>query len=520
MSRRSDLEQYIRESYSLVREYEEIVRLSADPKERERARRQMEEQWQLIGEWLAEFNVPGTSELLQGPYIAWTPDSKCVVTPVPEGESGQWSLYMFSVETGEKRKLMNLPAEMKQGNETAPAFSPDGRVLAFARVIQTVSYLYLLHLGEGYGPQGAPQRVPSEDPVTVGVAWTPDGNHIVFSSGRWGSSARSSNPRLWRVVASAPGKPRRLSFAQESARAPSISLLGNRLAYSVDTGDTNIWRVDLPGPERKPGVPFRFISSTRADSQPAFSPDGKSIAFGSDRSGTQEIWLCESDGLNPVQLTSFGSSGEFSSGWKWSPDGRSIAFYRSVGENLEVYVVSANGGVPRRLTTDPAQDNWPCWSRDGQSIYFRSNRGGTSQIWRLPASGGNAVQISRDPDGADQPHESPDGRSVYYSKGYPDPQSVWRVSVGGGEATKVLDGVHPTALWTVAENGIHFFTKPDERGYSDLSVYEFPTSKTRRILTVERPVTWTIEASRDGRTILYTQIDEAGSDLMLVENFR
>ena len=69
-------------------------------------------------------------------------------------------------------------------------------------------------------------------------------------------------------------------------------------------------------------------------------------------------------------------------------------------------------------------------------------------------------------------------------------------------------------------DGIYFFTKPDEKGHSDLSVYEFATGKIRKILTIERPVTWRIEVSRDGRTILYTQVDEAGSDLMLVENFR
>ena len=61
---------------------------------------------------------------------------------------------------------------------------------------------------------------------------------------------------------------------------------------------------------------------------------------------------------------------------------------------------------------------------------------------------------------------------------------------------------------------------PDEKGHSDLSVYDFATGKTRKILTIERPVTRSVDVSSDGRTILWTQVDEAGSDLMLVENFR
>jgi Tol biopolymer transport system component len=207
---------------------------------------------------------------------------------------------------------------------------------------------------------------------------------------------------------------------------------------------------------------------------------------------------------------------------KWSLDGQSLAFVadKEGNENYDIYVISANGGAPRRLTTDPAVDQWPFWAQDGQSIYFRSNRSGTYQIWKMPAGGGDAVQITWDPDGVDLPQESPDGKFVYYCKGWPLPISVWRLPVEGGKATKVLDGVHPTALWAIARDGIYFFKIPDEEGDTDLSNYDFATGKTRKILTVERPVTWYVDVSPDGRTILWPQVDEAGSDLMLVENFR
>jgi Tol biopolymer transport system component len=280
--------------------------------------------------------------------------------------------------------------------------------------------------------------------------------------------------------------------------------------------DTNIWRIDLQGPDRKPGVPFKFIYSTRNDEIPAFSPDGKKIAFNSDRSGTWGIWICNSDGSNPVQINTGGGRA------KWSPDGQTIALdMDDVEGNSDVYVINASGGTPRRLTTDPAQDSYPSWSPDGQSVYFKSDRSGVPQLWKVPASGGAAAQITgiaaRD---VDMPQISPDDKYVFYSTGYPGPQSVWRLPIEGGEAKKLFDGVHTAAQWTVSRHGIYFFAKPDEKGHSDLAVYEFATSKIRKIVTVERPVTWSIAASPDGRTILYTQIDEVGSDLMLVENFR
>jgi dipeptidyl aminopeptidase/acylaminoacyl peptidase len=216
-----------------------------------------------------------------------------------------------------------------------------------------------------------------------------------------------------------------------------------------------------------------------------------------------------------VKLTSLGGG---VLGPQWSPDNQSIAFYADPGGNPDIYVIGANGGAPRRLTTDPAQDNWPYWSRDSQWLYFTSTRKG-SEIWKVPSKGGEAIQVTRD-DGADLPHESPDGKWLYYSKGWPNPQSVWKMPVEGGEPTKVLDAVHPKGLWTTGKDGIYFFTVPEANGYTHLNLKEFETGNIRKIRTIERQVFLPMTVSADGRTILYSQLDEVGSDLMLVENFR
>ena len=79
---------------------------------------------------------------------------------------------------------------------------------------------------------------------------------------------------------------------------------GKRLAYEVRRYDSNIWRLDLLGPDRKPGDPVQFISSTQQENCPAFSPDGKRIAFVSDREGNREVWASDSDGTKLVKLTS------------------------------------------------------------------------------------------------------------------------------------------------------------------------------------------------------------------------
>jgi Tol biopolymer transport system component len=309
----------------------------------------------------------------------------------------------------------------------------------------------------------------------------------------------------------------RLAFASDAASVPAISRQGNRLAYAVHKFDTNIYRVDLSGPGMNPGVPFKLISSTRLEFCPAYSPDGKRIAFCSDRSGAWEFWVCDRDGSNAIQLTSLG--GEDNDRATWSPDGRSIVFGLLVGGQRHIYVANANGGIPRSLRTEHAGNStWPYWSRDGQLIYFRLFRSGSSEIWKMPAGGGDAVQMTRN--SADLPQESPDGKFLYYLKGdrYPEQCSVWRIPTSGGEETRVLDSTACDSPYVVIEQGIYFVTPRDKRNRSDISYHDFSSHATRKIVTVQEAAG--IAVSPDGRTILCTQFDPSGSDLMLVENFR
>ena len=91
--------------------------------------------------------------------------------------------------------------------------------------------------------------------------------------------------------------------------------------------------------------------------QPQLSPDGRRVAFASDRSGEWEIWLADPDGSNAVQLTSMGAP---VTGYpRWSPDGERIVFHSNLEGQCEVYVIPAAGGKPRNLTSHPASDCVP-----------------------------------------------------------------------------------------------------------------------------------------------------------------
>jgi Tol biopolymer transport system component len=136
--------------------------------------------------------------------------------------------------------------------------------------------------------------------------------------------------------------------------------------------------------------------------------------------------VCDSDGSNPVQLTSF--RGPNVTCPRWSPDGGRIAFDSNAEGEFDIWVINASGGKPQRMTTDPANDGNPSWSGDGRWIYFDSARTGEQQVWKIPDSGGDAIQVTRD--GGFAPLESPDGKFIYYTKnlgGQPFGGSPWRV---------------------------------------------------------------------------------------------
>ena len=449
--------------------------------------------------------------LAYGPFLSWTLDSKWLLAPTSTPGQRALALHLFSAETGEQRPLTNPPIE--ELGDTAPAVSPDGRTLVFSRVSPDYNNvtLWLLRLGEGYKPLDSEEKVQTGQMRNTSAAWLPDGREFVFSSGA------GTDIGLSRIAASNGALPQRISLDASGASEPAISRVGNRLAFSSVKFDLNIWRIDLKGRGQKPGLPSRFIASTQQEWYPAYSADGRKIAFVSQRSGTDEIWICDSDGSKAAQLTSFGGATIY--GPSWSPDSQSIAFtVGQKGMKEDLYAISVNGGSARRLTTHPAEDKWPYWSHDGKWIYFSSTRSGREEIWKMPSGGGEAVQITRN--SGDIPKESADGKFLYYMKGWPEAVSVWKASVDGDQEVKVLDSVHPGGKWAVGKDGIYYFRTPDKVGHSDICLYEFATAQIRKVLTIERPVWDGIAVSPDGRTILYPQSDESGSVLMLVENFR
>ena len=440
---------------------------------------------------------------LSGANIAWFPDGALAVVD-KEAADAPASIYRLSTETGERRRITFPPAGSV--GDSSVALSPDGKKLAFTRsIVQLTDDLYVMPAAAG----AEPKRLTNDNARIIGIAWTPDGD-LIFSSERGGQAGASS---LWKIP-SHGGQPQRVLGIGTKAEYPTVSPRGRVLAYSEYMLNANVWRLDTQGG----APPAKLIASSRENGHARYSPDGKRIAFQSNRTGTFELWVCDSEGRNPVQLTYFKGYPAWSP--RWSPDGRRIAFdYRPLG-NSDVYTIAADGGAARQITNEPGEDGMPSWSGDSRHIYFASKRSGTFQIWRTPAEGGAATQLTRD--GGIGPVESPDGKFVYYAKGFGAP-GLWRVPVDGGTEEPVLDMLPAGAwkLWCVTGRGIYFGARRSPAG-RPICYYDFAARNVKQIgmITDDPPGNSSLNVSPDGRWLIYDQKDQAGSDLILVENFQ
>ena len=175
------------------------------------------------------------------------------------------------------------------------------------------------------------------------------------------------------------------------------------MVYVRGQFDSNIWRTPGPLTTGAATAPVRFIQSTQLDFMPRFSPDRRTIAFISRRSGTTELWTSSSDGANLTRLTFF-EQDDPKMDFAWSPDAWELALTVWAGGDREIHVIPAQVGNPERITTTPAHERFPSFSGDGRSIYFTSRPSGADEIWKGSRSGGSPMQVTRH--GGVEAHES------------------------------------------------------------------------------------------------------------------
>ena len=434
----------------------------------------------------------------EAPGVAWSPDGRFVVDSV-RAASGTRRLRVEALDGAAAPRDLTRPSDGVWG-DSAPAFSPDGRAVAFVRSLAPdVDDLWVVPFGGG-----AERRVTFDHAMVLGIDWLADGRTLVFSSSRAGINS------LWAVDANG-GTPRFLAGAGPKIKHPSAARSSSRVVFESWEFEINLRRATAAGGAALPVVPGPDWSWA-----PRYSPDGRRVAFVSTRSGSPEIWVASLPDGPAQRLTSFG--GPQLADPAWSPGGERLVFVARPRGEADLYLVEASGGPPRRLTALPGDELEPSFSRDGRSVYFASRRSGAWQVERIEVASGAIEQVTRD--GGFTAQEAGDGGALYFTRA--DRPGLFRLLMParpGSPAAMVAADLRPAKAqaWEAGPAGVFL----DLTTGDDHRVVRLDSDGSRSPVAALPDLAWDgFSVRADGAEVLYAHVDRRACRFVVLDRPR
>ncbi len=390
---------------------------------------------------------------------------------------------------------------------TQARWSPDGSKLVFRRIEKTKSDIAVAD-----AETRAITRVTDDYVFDTDPTWSPDGRSIYFSSYRGGGL------NIWRVPVGATGAPDRPAEQLTTGAGDDVQSTlapdGRRLVFAVLGINSDLWRLPVsPETGRATGMPEPVLATTRVESRGAWAPDGRRMAFNSDRTGEMNLWVRDSSG--GVRQVTSGPGGDYQP--MWSPDGSALVFFSARGGNTDIWRVDLGDSSLTRLTDDRALDTNPFYSPDGRHIAFVSDRSGRSEVWLMNPDGSDQRQLASVGCWGHFLVWTRDSRAVVFRGEKESKTEIFRVDIASGELRMlppVMSGAHmsfsPTQslLMDVRSHKV-LWTHPVD-GSPAYQVYQFDDPDVR----IDYPL-W----SPDGRWILFDRAAPRGGDLWALEGF-
>jgi Tol biopolymer transport system component/tRNA A-37 threonylcarbamoyl transferase component Bud32 len=426
-------------------------------------------------------------------YPSWSPDGKQLVYSAMR--DGKWGLWISAVDgTAPPRRIIERGQEVV----TQPAWSPDGKWIAYCNA--SIARTRIFVVPSGGDAEGGARAWTPEDSNSLMPSWSPDGMWLFFTSDRGGAM------NLWKAHFGVGG----LSDFEQVTSSTEANLqarpdpTGKRVAYSSVRVALDLWEYDLLAKKAA-----QLTSETTQEDFGRLSPDGKWLAFFSNRGGSGAIWLLNREDGSFTQAS---GNVPIAGAALWSRDGKSLYF--SVANPLQIRRYELATGNSAILPATEGFGTFFCISPD-ERIAVRS---GGEGIFAVELSSGKKTVLVQPAEGTStiDPACSPDGRWVAYYVQRGNYRSIWVVPLAGGAARQITSGLsedsHPS--WSPDSKLIYFL-----RNHQDIFVVPLAGGEPRPItnyrsfsILLDYPV-----VTADGKKIIFTRNDKAG-DIFLLES--
>ena len=342
---------------------------------------------------------------------AWSPDGQTLAY----ANSATGALWTSDL-AGQSARRVAAPDSCDE-RYGEPRFSPNGHELAFvSKLYGPYGFLEVADL-----TSGKVRELAHNETLALSPAWSADGKFLYFASSRGGTM------NVWKIARTG-GEPEQITAGQGDDAQLDVSADGKRIAFSTFRANLGIAQLNL---ETKPGEPnLKALTAdpARSHTAPAYSPDGKHLAYFSNLKGVEPegIWLGNTDGSNAVELV---QESRYANVFPhWTPDGNWLVYYSFASSHGEYRRISVSGGAPQTLVENENDEAYLFdFGPDGRLIYkgvnnqvraFDLQNHKTQTLGTLPA--GEECRVLR---------FSPDGRSVAYlvrASGENDPKAgIW-----------------------------------------------------------------------------------------------
>lgn len=358
--------------------------------------------------------------------------------------------FFMNADGSEQAKQTAIP-DLRLG-----VWSPDGKMVVFWKQNDAGAAAYLARA------DGSGETKLSFSPENI--AWSPDSKRIAYQS----SANSSTNLRSYELFVYSVESKKNFQLTQNGSfdGDPGWSPDGRKLAFVSDRdGNYEIYLMDDKGADIR-----RLTNNPGHDSFPKFSPDGTQILFNSniDRE-TTDIYLMNADGSNITRLTDWKSNELTRSGW--SPDGTRIAFNSDRDGNDEIYVMNVEPLKPKPVAGDDAANlQTPSYSPDGRFIAYSAEfEDKTGEIRIRDLEGGKDRVLLKTSSAANYPRWSPDGGWIAFHQEVEGKWDVFKVRPDGSELTNLTNGPASDSVPTWSPDGTSLYFRSNRNGDTAIS---------------------------------------------------